>query len=98
VWIANSAGAYGTNASYETRASTWDIDNRIARIGDRIDRARASGDLSYNEASRAQRTLRDIRRDENNRMRRGRLSDRDTAILQARLDRLQADVRMDRRD
>jgi len=46
----------------------------------------------------AMNSLRDIRREENWRRRDGRLSDRDLAALQERLDRLSAQVRMDRND
>jgi len=41
-------------------------------------------------------TLNDIRHDEQNRRRDGRLNDRDEAALQGRLDTLSTQVRMDR--
>ena len=98
VWIANSADAYGRNASYETRANSWDIDTQINRINDRITRGRSDGSLSRQEAYKASNTLSDIRREEQRRMRDGHLSDRDRSTLLARLDRLSSDVRLDRRD
>jgi len=94
VWIAD-AGAYGANASYETRDRTMDIDSRIARLDQWIDRARNNGRLSYREARNATRTLNDIRRDERYRMSDGRLGRRDEAALQDRLDRLQQQIRYD---
>lgn len=95
VWIANSASRYGRNASYESRANTWDIDTRMNRIEDRIQRGRDDGSLSRREAKRAMNSLNDIRRDEQYRIRDGRLDANDQAMLETRLDRLSAQVRMD---
>jgi uncharacterized protein YcfJ len=100
-WIDGSppnVGGYGANASYESRRNTLDIDSRIARIDDRIQRGREDGSLSRREASRARDTLNDIRQEARYRRADGRLSDRDEARLQARLDQLASQVRMDRRD
>ena len=96
-WVANG-GVYGRNASYDSRANTWDIDTQINRIADRIQRGRADGSLSPGESRRAERTLSDIRREEQYRGRDGRLDPRERATLQARLDDLSAQVRMDRHD
>jgi len=100
VWIdgpPNVAG-YSANASYNSRVNTMDVDTRIARIDERIDRGRADGSLSRREVRMAMNRLNDIRREERIRRRDGRLSDRDEAALQSRLDTLSAQVRMDRRD
>lgn len=101
VWIdgapPNVAG-YTANASYTDRVHSMDVDTRIARIDERIDRGRADGTLSRREARRAMDALNDIKRDERRRMRYGRLSDRDEAMLQRRLDDLSARVRMARED
>lgn len=96
-WVARSPNGYGRNASYEDRANTWDIDTQISRIQDRIQRGRYDGSLRGRESRRATNELNDIRRDEQDRRRDGRLSDNDRATLQDRLDRLSAEVRMDRR-
>jgi hypothetical protein len=93
-----SAGSYSANAAYQSRVNTLDIDSRIARIDDRIQRGRADGSLSRSETREAKDHLNDIRREYRDRQRDGRLSERDESLLQARLDRLSADVRMDRRD
>lgn len=97
-WIgtAASVGAYSANAGYTTRTHTMDIDTRLTRIEDRIQEGRADGSLSKKEARRAMNTLSDIRNEENRHRRYGRLSDRDEAMLQQRLDTLSAQVRMDR--
>jgi hypothetical protein len=97
VWIAD-AGAYGANASYVSRDRTLDIDTRIARMDQWIDRNRDSGRLSYREARNARYTLNDIRRDYRYRLGDGRLSGRDEAALQDRLDSLSAQIRYERND
>jgi uncharacterized protein YcfJ len=99
VWIDGAppnVGGYSANASYDTRVHTMDVDTRIARLDERIDRGQADGTLSRYEARRAMQALNDIRRDERRRMRYGSLSGRDEAILQRRLDDVSAQVRMDR--
>ncbi|HEY8003907.1 MAG TPA: glycine zipper 2TM domain-containing protein [Phenylobacterium sp.] len=101
VWVDGAppnVGSYGANASYESRRNTMDIDSRIARIDERIQRGRDDGSLSRYEARDASTALADIRREEQDRRSDGRLSDRDEAMLQARLDRLSDQVHMDRRD
>jgi hypothetical protein len=98
-WVANAATGYGRNAStYETRSNTWDIDAQIARIDDRIQRGRNDGTLSRRETRGATNTLNDIRREERNEMRDGRLSYNEQTKLQGRLEGLSNQVRMDRMD
>lgn len=87
---------YAADASYTSHVNTMDVDARIDRIQDRIRRGREDGSLSRRDASDAQRMLNDIRRQENDLRGDGRLSDRDTSMLQARLDRLSDRVRIDR--
>jgi uncharacterized protein YcfJ len=91
-----NVSGYSANASYNSRANTMDVDTRIDRIADRIRMGRDDGSLSRREANDAQRALSDIRRQESDMRGDGRLSDRDTVLLQARLDRLSSQVRMDR--
>jgi uncharacterized protein YcfJ len=97
-WIdgAPSVAGYSANAGYQDRAAPMDLDTRMSRIADRIQRGRADGTLSHRETRAAMETLNDIRHDEQNRRRDGRLNDRDEAALQARLDALATQVRMDR--
>jgi hypothetical protein len=93
-----NVGRYGANASYDSRRNTLDVDSRIARIDERIQRGRENGSLTRREARQARDTLNDIRHEQHYRLADGRWSDRDEARLQARLDQLSAQVRMDRRD
>ena len=88
----NRGGAYGS------RAHTWDIDTQISRLDDRIQRGRADGSLSRPESRRAQFALNDIRREERNEMRNGRLSGNEEVKLQGRLDALANDIRLDRQN
>jgi uncharacterized protein YcfJ len=97
VYIAN-AGNYGADASYVARGRTLDVDSRIARMDEWIDRGRDSGRLNRYEARRARDQLNDIRREADYRRRDGYFSGRDEAMLQARLDRLAEQVRFDLRD
>lgn len=97
VYIAD-AGAYGANAAYVSRDRTLDLDTRISRMDDWIMRSRDRGQLSRYEARNAERTLNDIRREYRYRMSDGRISGRDQAMLETRLDRLQAQIRYDRQD
>lgn len=87
---------YAADASYTSRANTMTIDDRVDRIRDRVNRDRADGRLSRREARMAMNTLDDIKREEYDRRRDGRLSDRDEAALQARLDALRERIRYDR--
>ncbi|MFL5296063.1 MAG: glycine zipper 2TM domain-containing protein [Phenylobacterium sp.] len=94
VYIAD-AGAYGTNTAYVTREHTNDIQTRLERMDNWIDRARENGRLSYREARNAQMQLNDIRREARYRTRDGYLSGREEARLQTRLDRLAQQIRFD---
>jgi Glycine zipper 2TM domain len=87
---------YAADAAYTSHANTMGVDERINRIQDRIEHGRSDGSLSRGDANDAQRTLSDIRRQENDLRGDGRLSDRDTSLLQARLDRLSDQVHVDR--
>jgi len=98
-WVATSANTYGRNAStYQTRSTTWDIDTQIARLDDRIQRGQNDGTLSRRETRSATSTLNDIRREERNEMRNGRLSYNEQTKLQGRLESLSNQVRLDRMD
>ena len=97
VYIAN-AGNYGADASYVARGRTLDVDSRIARMDEWIDRGRDSGRLTRYEARNARDQLNDIRREANYRRRDGYFSGRDEAMLQARLDRVAEQIRFDLRD
>jgi hypothetical protein len=94
VYVAD-ASAYGANAAYVSRDRTIDIDTRIARMDQWIDRSRDSGRLSYREARNARDQLNDIRREYRYRRDDGRISGRDEVALQDRLDRLSAQIRYD---
>lgn len=98
-WVvtATAAPTYGAPANYVT--GRRDIGTRESILAEHIHRAREDGSLSRYEARRATRTLDSIRREEAS-MRRyqGRLNDRDEAYIQAKLDDLSRQVRVDRRD
>jgi hypothetical protein len=96
-WVPNG-GAYGANASY-VAPEHRDIGTRLNWMDQRIRSGRADGSLSRREANRALDTLSDIRREAMHRRHRdGAWDGRDEAIIQAKLDRLSADIRLDRRD
>jgi len=100
VWIDGppvGVEGYAADAAYTSRANTLDVSTRIDRIRDRIDRDQDQGVLSHRDARMALNTLDDIKREESDRRRDGRLTDRDEAALQARLDTLSDQVHMDRR-
>ena len=104
-WIgtAPAAGGYGADASYVTR-SNWDgapMDSRSreAWLEQRVRNGQRDGGLTRQEARNTLRSLDSIRRDEMSMARRhGRLSDRDEASVQARLDTLNSEIRWTRRD
>jgi uncharacterized protein YcfJ len=96
VYVAN-AGNYGADANYVARGRTLDVDSRIARMDEWIDRGRDSGRLTRSDAYDARNQLNDIRREANYRRRDGYYSRRDEDMLQARLDRLAEQVRFDLR-
>jgi Glycine zipper len=91
-----NVGSYGHEAAYTSHWNTMDVDARISRLEDRIQESRRDGSLTRRESSRAMNTLNDIRREEDMRRRDGRLGERDQAALQARLDRLAAQIHYDR--
>jgi uncharacterized protein YcfJ len=98
VWVDGqpSVAGYSADASYTSRVNTMDVDTRISRIEDRIQEGRRDGSLSKREARSAENTLNDIRREAQIRHQDGRMSDRDQAALQVRLDRLAAQVHYDK--
>jgi hypothetical protein len=91
-----NVSGYSANASYESGPRAMSVDSRIAHIGDRINRARSDGSLSPREARDAERTLSDIRRQNDDLAGGGRLTGRDEARVQARLDALSDQIHMDR--
>ena len=73
----------------------WDIDRRLAWMDERIERGQRDGSLDRRETFRVRSELRSIR-DQERRMRyrdHGRLDERDRAILERRLDDLNARIR-----
>ena len=98
VWIDGAppnVEGYAANTAYVGRQNTMSVDERIARIDRHIRDARADNSLSGRDARDAQRTLNDIRREENDRRGGGVLSDHDRADLEQRLDSLSAQVHFD---
>ena len=99
VWVDGAppnVAAYAADTSYNSHVNTMDVSTRIERVQAWIDRSRSSGAPSRGEAHTAQNHLNDIKREAHERMRDGRMSDRDQSALQARLDSLSSDIRMDR--
>jgi hypothetical protein len=99
VWISSDAGGGGfaTDASYPQPRR--DLDTRAAWLEQRIRAAAHDGALGRRAASRALRELDGVRRQESDlRDAVGRLSHRDEAMLQARLDRLAAGLNLPRTD
>lgn len=79
-------------------AQPWmSINERQARLDDRIDAGVRSGDLTRNEAMRLRDEFRDLAQLEN-RYRRGGLSGWERADLDRRFDGLSAQIRYERRD
>jgi hypothetical protein len=91
-----NVSGYSADAAYTSHVNTMDVDTRISRIEDRIQEGRRDGSLSRREAKSAENTLNDIRREAQMRHQDGRMSDRDQAALQVRLDRLAAQVHYDK--
>ena len=82
----------------QPRGERWmSINERQARLEQRIDRGVANGELTRREAYRARASFNDIARLEN-RYRRDGLSQWERSDLDRRFDVLAAQVRMDRRD
>jgi uncharacterized protein YcfJ len=98
VWVDGqpSVSGYSADASYTSRARSMDVDTRMSRIEERIENGRRDGSLSRRESKRAMNTLNDIRREEQMRLRDGRLGERDQAALQTRLDSLSAQIHYDK--
>jgi hypothetical protein len=105
-WIATApaAGGYGQNASYQA-GSGWagapmDVRGRQAWLSERVQRGLNDGSLSRAEADNAMRSLNMISRQERGmrHYRNGALGARDSAIIQAKLDTVAANIRADRRD
>jgi hypothetical protein len=80
---------------HDDQGGGWDVDRRIDWLQQRIDRGAADGSLDRHEARRAQFQLRLIVRDEHSIMYKhgGQLTDRDRAIMEARLDKLNDQIR-----
>lgn len=99
-WIATapSAGNYGANVAYEHRPN-WDgapanFRARANWLEQRIRRGLRDGTLVRGDAERALQTLTAIRQQEKGMRRyRGRLAGNDEAVIQARLDTLNASLR-----
>lgn len=79
------------------RHDGWNINQRQEQLDRRIDRGLRTGDLSRREASRLRDHFRDIARLEA-RYRVNGLTMRERADLDRRFDRLQAQIRVERRD
>lgn len=96
-WDRNDRG-WDRRGGYDSRAG-WQIDARIDRLRDWIDRAQDNGRLSRREAARLEWRLRSISDTKRSYERSGRgLDGREVAMLNNRLDELSADVRFEGRD
>jgi hypothetical protein len=99
-YVASNAPGYGYNAAYAGGPDApRDVRQRFAWLNERIRRGQNDGSLSRREADRALRDLDQVQREER-RMnhRRGRLSQRDEAYIQQRLDTISSDIRWSRRN
>ena len=98
-WIvtAPSAGGYARDVTYEGRdlwaGAPMDVRQREAWLERRINRGLRDGSLNRLEANRALRELASIRRQEYRLARDGVFSNRDRAVIQARLDELSRSIR-----
>ena len=93
-----TATAAAAQPGYGRDRDYWvSINERQARLEQRIDRGIANGDLTRREAYRARASFNDIARLES-RYRRGGLSQWERADLDRRFDALAAQIRWDRRD
>ncbi len=91
-------GGWDRRGGYD-RGGSYQIDARIDRLRDWIDRAEDSGRLSHREADRMEWRLRRIVEMKRNCERSGRgLDGREVAMLNDRLDDLSADVRVEGHD
>lgn len=92
-WVSTDGRRRGAEGSLAGGSS---IDERQARLADRIDRRMRDGQLSRREGQQALRTLAAIERQERSlRDRNGRIGSRGEATINERLDRLSATVRED---
>lgn len=84
------AGAAAVLAATPGLAQGWDVYHREVWIQDRIDQGRKSGSLDEQEARRSLDALKKIEHDEQFDMRtnNGQLSEKDRAVIEARLDDL----------
>jgi hypothetical protein len=99
VWVDGApvgVDGYAADTAYTSRVNTMSIDDRIDRMRNRINDDRADNRISRRDARMAMNTLSDIKREESDRRRDGRLSDRDESALQARLDTLRDQIHYDR--
>ena len=104
VWMAaNNRNDYANgnenafDAGYGNNGGQRDIQSRLARIEQRIDRGREDGILDRDEAQRAAEELASIRRyDRSLRTRNGTISARNESLVQTRLDRLNDRLRNSR--
>jgi uncharacterized protein YcfJ len=97
-WVATDASRYGYNASYGGNDAPRDLRARYDWLEERVRRGRDDGSLSRNEANRALTDISNVRREERRLTRRGRLSERDMAYLQSRLDTVSSEIRWSRRN
>jgi len=94
----NDRGGWDRRGGYDNRAS-WQIDARIDRLRDWIDRAEDNGRLSRREADRLEWRLRRVAEMKRDCERSGRgLDGREVAMLNDRLDGISADVRYEGHD
>ncbi|WP_310496306.1 glycine zipper 2TM domain-containing protein [Sandarakinorhabdus sp.] len=88
-WIPDNNGNGGNNWGGQNWGADRTVQSRLNRIGERIDRGLAQGNFTRSEGRWARRELTNIRRyDRSLRTRGGRISDRNEALVFARLDRL----------
>jgi hypothetical protein len=82
------------------RAGGWSLDQRLSWLQNRIYQARRNGELSWQDARRAQYQLTDIRNDIRRERYRdgGRLGDQDQQRFDERLNRLADSIRWERAD
>ncbi len=105
-WIPTAISSHSlrSEAGYGQRGANWDgtpadVRSRQAWLGDRIRSGLDDGSLTRREANRAFRSLEAIRREEVTlSRRRGGLSDRNEAYLQAKLNTLRDSIRWARQD
>jgi hypothetical protein len=104
-WVAATPSAYdrAANASYDNRTqwdgAATDFRSRAAWLDEKIQRGIEDGSLSRRDGRRAERSLREIRRQEGSmRHYHGQLRPADEATIQARLDGLRQNIRWTRQN